>query len=367
MALSILTWRGEQDGSQEFDAEIGSNRFYAWGVGSGVAEHDGVRLLASRTRTSPLLGPVEAGSRGRVLLRVPSDQFTADDHHLQLLSFRDQDLRGPAVSDIVGVPSRWTRPDRSRLQDGEEDPMATLTLPADRWMRPYAASLPPAHALSTPPPSAAVGPRLSHAQFLDALAGFISQALPFVKQALPVVEQALPVVQQIGQVLAGGPQAGSTGGAVAGAPKADLGQLLSQLLGQVQKALQPGAAAGAPTVQAPVPAPAQAPVVPPAGQAAGSSLATSASTHYSYASIAPLLAALPALAPLLQSVLTPQTVQSLISAADPNKLLSTTIAGVMDAAKIGQQATDALHAHLRALNPGLGDDVLVPLLLAMSM
>ena len=30
-------WRGEQDGCQEFDAEIGSNRFYAWGVGSGVA------------------------------------------------------------------------------------------------------------------------------------------------------------------------------------------------------------------------------------------------------------------------------------------------------------------------------------------
>src|SRR4029079_15690688 len=85
-----------------------------------------------------------------------------------------------------------------------------------------------------------------------------------------------------------------------------------------------------------------------------------------YASIAPLLAALPLLQPLLQSVLTPQTVQSLISAADPNKMLQTAIAGRMDAARIGQQATDQLHAHLRALNPGLGDDVLIPLLASMS-
>ena len=31
--------------------------------------------------------------------------------------------------------------------------------------------------------------RLSHAQFLDALAGMISQVLPIVSRALPVVEQ----------------------------------------------------------------------------------------------------------------------------------------------------------------------------------
>jgi hypothetical protein len=88
--------------------------------------------------------------------------------------------------------------------------------------------------------------------------------------------------------------------------------------------------------------------------------------RYSYASIAPLLAALPALAPVLQSVLTPQTVQSLISAADPTKLLQATFAGLMDAARIGQQATDKLHEHLRLLNPGLGDDILIPLLASMS-
>ena len=36
MALSIVRWHGEQNGQQEFDADIGSNRFFAWGIGSGA-------------------------------------------------------------------------------------------------------------------------------------------------------------------------------------------------------------------------------------------------------------------------------------------------------------------------------------------
>lgn len=358
MALSIVTWRGERGGHQEFEAEIGSNRFYAWGVGSGVRKHDGVRILASRAQTSPLTGPVQPGSHGRVLLRVPSDSFTAEDHHLQLLSFRDEDLRGPAVSDIVEVPWRWTRPgDRQAgrgTDRGEENSMSTL-------------SLPPGHVPA--------GSRMSHAQFLDALAGVISQVLPFVRRALPVVEKALPVVQQIGKLVSGAtppapPTAGTgapAGGATGTAARSpDLGQLLTQLLTQVQQAATPVAAppaSPATTAQAPADPADPAADAAPAGT---ESLSMSAGHRYSYAAFAPLLAALPALAPVLQSVLSPQTVQSLISAGDPNRLLQTTIAGLMDAARIGQQATDALHAHLRQLNPGIGDDVLVPLLAAMS-
>lgn len=336
MALSIARWRGERDGHQEFDVDIGSNRYYAWGVGSGTRTHDGVRLLASRSSTSPLLGPLQPSGRGRAVLRVPSDAFTADQHHLQLLSFRDEELRGPAASDIVEVPWRWTpRADRT------EDPMSAATL-------------------SVPEPTTvAPVPRLSEAQFLGALAGVVSQVLPIVQQALPIVGQVAPV---IGRLLAGGtPPAAAPGGAAPGGsaggpagtpgtPTPDIAQLLSQLLAQLQQA---GAAAPVPGT-APGAAPGTAPVRAQSG------------ARYSRASVAPLLAALPALAPLLQSVLTPQTVQSLIQAADPNRLLQTGIAGLLDAARIGQQATDNLHEHLRQLNPGLGDDALIPLLAAMS-
>lgn len=355
MALSIARWRGEHDGHQEFDVDIGSNRYYAWGVGSGTRTHDGVRLLAARSTTSPLLGPLQPSGRGRAVLRVPSDTFTADQHHLQLLSFRDEELRGPAASDIVEVPWGWTpRADRT------EDPMSAATLSVSE------------STTGTPMP------RLSEAQFLGALAGVVSQVLPIVQQALPIVGQVAPV---IGRLLAGGAPAapaaptgagpgGSAGAPASSSPAPDLAQLLSQLLTQLQQAGAPATAA-APTAAAPTGGTSGAASVP---YLRGSYSRGSSSTgparalpeRYSRASVAPLLAALPALAPLLQSVLTPQTVQSLIQAADPNRLLQTGIAGLLDAARIGQQATDNLHEHLRQLNPGLGDEALIPLLAAMS-
>lgn len=359
MALSTVSWRGESDGVHEFDVDIGSSPFYAWGVGSGVQRRDGVPMLAGRSTTSPLLGPLPAGRRGRLLLRVPDEAFTDDHHHLQLLSFRDEELRGPAASDVVEVPWRWSRADR-------EEPAMSLgtspgTSPAARWpdlpaprSRPGSAAL-----LAVPPEPLCPGrlpgsPRLSEAQFLGALGGLISQVLPIVQRALPIVQEALPVVGEIGRALAP-PAPGAPGAPDAGGQPPDLGALLGRLLGQVQRLIAPAAPAAA------------TPAQPATGSAAvQASLVQAASTRYSEAQVAPLLAALPALAPLLQSVLSPQTVQSLVSAADPNRLLQTTFAGLMDAARIGQQATDALHAHLRALNPGTGDDLLIPLLASMS-
>lgn len=329
MALAIIRWRGDDGAHQEFDVEIGSNRFYAWGVGSGGRDHDGVRLLADRTHTSPLVGPLEPQARGRAVLRVPSDAFTDEHHHLQLLSFRDEELRGPASSDIVDVPWRWSRNDRSK--EASVTALAFTAPPVGR--RPQV----------TPP----VTP-MSHAQFLGALGGVISQILPIVSQALPVIQQAAPI---IGRLLS--PPAGSPAGAAAGTPGAaaggDLVQLLTQLLAQVQRAAPAAQTGAAPPAPAPT-APSQAASLP----------------QYSHAAMAPLLAALPALMPLLQQVLTPQTVQTLIQTADPNRLLQTVTAGVMDAARIGQEATNKLHEHLRALNPGLGDDVLIPMIAAMS-
>ncbi len=297
MALAIARWRGEEaDGHHRFDVDIGANRYYAWAIGSGSHLRDGVPMLTSRSQTSPLLGPLEPGARGRAVLRIPSDAFTAEDHHLQLLSFRDEQLRGPAASDVVEVPWRWAPP--ARRPDGGAGGYASSLRQAPR----------------TPPV-----PQLSHAQFLDALTGLVSRILPAVEGALPVVQKVLPVV---GQLL--GPTAPPASGAAAGgtapagrptpAGQPDLAQLLTALLAQLQEATAPRA--------------------PVAGRQ--SSLAMSSGHRYSYASWVQLLAALPALSGLLEKVLTPETVKTVVEAADPTKLLTTVINGATEA------ATDAL-------------------------
>jgi hypothetical protein len=328
MALAIARWRGEEaDGHHRFDVDVGANRFYAWAIGSGIHRRDGVPMLTSRSYTSPLLGPLEPGTRGRAVLRVPSDAFTSDDHHLQLLSFRDEELRGPAASDVVEVPWRWAAP--ARRQADPTGAASSFSAPG-RDRRPV--------------------PQLSHAQFLDVLSGLVSRILPAVQGALPTIQQLLPMVGKLfapaGAPAAGAPAAAPAAAAPAGQP--DLAQLLSALLAQIQKAIGPQPPAATPS---------------PGKQA---SLALSSPHRYSYASWAQLLAALPALSGLLEKVLTPETVQTLVQAGDPTKMVTTLINGATEAAKIGQESYDKLHEHLRALNPGLGDDVLIPLLMAVT-
>jgi hypothetical protein len=343
MALALLRWAGEDDdGSQRFDVDIGSNSFYAWAVGAGATTRDGVPMVSTRTRTSDLIGPLQPGRRGKTVLRVPGDSFDADHHHLQVLSFRDEELRGPAASDVVEVPWRWTPPSRRYGADA------------------VAASM----SLGAPATPIAFEQRLSHAQFLDALLGIVSKALPVVKKILPTVEQLVPAIGGLlkgGGAATGGGAAGGGGGTATAPAKPDLGTLLAQLLQQITQATGATPPAATPPVVNP-PA-----VTPPAAKQQSRSFAQSAPHRYSYASWAQLLAALPALSGVLEKVLTPETMQALIGAGDPNKLMKTVFDGLTSAAKLGQEATDKLHEHLRALNPGLGDNLLIPLLASMSM
>jgi len=77
-----------------------------------------------------------------------------------------------------------------------------------------------------------------------------------------------------------------------------------------------------------------------------------------------LLAALPALMPILKQVLSPQNIQTLVDA--PQKMTGQVINGVLDMAKLGMQAQEAERAHLRQLNPGVDDPQLQQLLMSMS-
>lgn len=83
--------------------------------------------------------------------------------------------------------------------------------------------------------------------------------------------------------------------------------------------------------------------------------------------IAPaLLAALPALMPLLQQVLSPQTIQGVLQVADPNRLIGTVTQGITQLGQLGAQIQQQELQHLERINPGVDDPALMNLLSSMS-
>jgi hypothetical protein len=84
------------------------------------------------------------------------------------------------------------------------------------------------------------------------------------------------------------------------------------------------------------------------------------------AALAPmLLQAAPALAPLLEKVLNPDTLKAVLDA--PNRHLGTIINGIKDVANLAIQSHQQDLAHLRAIHPDLDDPALDALLASMSL
>jgi hypothetical protein len=88
--------------------------------------------------------------------------------------------------------------------------------------------------------------------------------------------------------------------------------------------------------------------------------------RYAEAQVAPaLLAALPALMPLLQQVLNPQTIQAVLEA--PARHTGVVIDGLKDMARLGIESHEQDLRHLRELNPGVDDPALDALLASLSL
>ncbi|WP_131105902.1 hypothetical protein [Ornithinimicrobium sufpigmenti] len=275
------------------------------------------------------------------MIEIPHDAFSRPGTAVQILSYRTEALEGPAVSAVVRPahdPTGWRhRPHTVRA------PRVDLAGSVD---------------VSAPP----VDRGVSTAMFLDSVVTAIAQLLPALSQLLPGVARlgGTFVPQAAGAAAPTGPSAGRPAGppapaapaTSAGGAVSDLGALLArpetaqllQLLAEQVRNLT-----GARTL------------------VTGQSYPGGPTYAEAKALPAALLAALPALMPLLQNVLSPQTIQSVLQTADPNRLLATITAGLGDLAKIGLQADQAQMEHLERLNPGLGDDLAERLLTSMTL
>jgi hypothetical protein len=362
MALALLT--AESGSTERFRAELGTNRFYQYVVGSRRQRRaDGVEVVAAPEHTSSLYGPVPPERLGTANFTVDPSLFSRERRFLQLWSFRSPDRAGPAVSDIVTVAAPLAAADV-----GHDTELPSISFSRSGTM-------------TTQDPATATAPLryreapLSNAMFLDALGGVLNGILP-----------------HLGGLL-GGISGGITaaGGGAGAAPLAEVGRVIAnpdvlrqlmQLLTQVNAARSPTPAA-TPAAPAAVPAAAPAAVPAPAGGAAAAQALSRrravpapalsrraveplprCQPAYSEAMVAPaLLAALPALMPLLQQVLNPQTVQAVLNA--PNQHMGTVINGVLDMARIGAEDHQRLREHLERLNPGVDDPALDRLMMSM--
>ncbi|MGK7916085.1 MAG: hypothetical protein AB4038_11180 [Prochloraceae cyanobacterium] len=106
MALAIVRFKDRQGNNTRFHIDIGTtNRFYAYAIGDKrTLTRNGLTFLENDQFISPVLGPLPPQTLGRTLLEIPSDRFDSNYRYLQLFSFRDRDLIGPALSEIIAVP-----------------------------------------------------------------------------------------------------------------------------------------------------------------------------------------------------------------------------------------------------------------------
>ncbi|NEP86277.1 MAG: hypothetical protein F6K18_05260 [Okeania sp. SIO2C2] len=105
MALAILRFQDNDGAKSQFQVDIGTNRFYTYAIGKEELQRsEGFKVLSNPKFTSPLIGPLSESSLGRTILEVPNQQFNRQNRYIQIISFRNQQQEGPAISEIVKIP-----------------------------------------------------------------------------------------------------------------------------------------------------------------------------------------------------------------------------------------------------------------------
>ncbi len=329
-------------GTAAFTLELGSNRFYQFAVGDNTVDRSvGFPRLGAPSFTSPVLGPLPESAMGRATLEIPSDCFDGEHRSVQVTSFRTRNRDGPALSDIVRVGSVA----RAR------DDLPPISFSLSERMDPYAPytaedgySVEASWRAPVRMPYRDV-PAMSGAMFLGSLipvlTGLASKILPKIGGLLGGAAGGTgaggALNTLLGSLLGGaapapGGAGGAGGGTATAAPapliKPETAQLLMQLLAQLQ-----GKATAAPAT-------------------ATATALSVGGTEYSRASIAPaLLAALPALLPLLEKVLSPETIKTVLEHADPTKIIGAVTDSMKELGKLGLEHDKQENEHLRALNP----------------
>jgi hypothetical protein len=351
MALAILRFLESDDRRSRFQVDLGTNRFYTYAIAEGnvVVEH-GIKRLQDPVFTSPLIGALPESSQGRTILEVPHQQFDRRHRAIQITSYRTENRQSPAISNIVQV-----------LVPTESFKSSSLSLGLDVMEKQSVDLIPFSYREAEP---------ISSAMFLSSLTAMIPKILPTLKttatQAVNVAKKAMPAIA--GALPTALPLLGTLVGAVSGAapaqqqplygadgqPVADPGGQPGLIARLMQAATNPDTAQQIAALLQQIK---QVPPVAPTPAIAQSydrdSTALSMPPQYVHEMAIPaaLVTMLPALMPLLQQVLTPETIKTVMDNLPSNKMLGAVTEGLKQAGGMIQESEKRTIDHLEKIMP----------------
>jgi hypothetical protein len=104
MALAILKYIGKSGGHHEFEADIGTSTYYQYKTGKVKRKEKGLELVDEVLHQSAVIkAPVleHNGFNTRFRFRIPEDMITRDNRFIQLSSYKAPSQLSPSVSEVV--------------------------------------------------------------------------------------------------------------------------------------------------------------------------------------------------------------------------------------------------------------------------
>jgi hypothetical protein len=400
MALAVLRFEEADGDVVSFHVDIGQNRYYQYQIGDDEArDGGGFAVLANPRHQSEIFGPLRPSALGRTSLEIPMSLFGRDLRFVQLTSYREPPDIGAAISEIVETPFAVLSPGLPRDEEPRRDkeyepaprrrlqrtykewgaqtmqrqmqrpPRTPINVQGDNGANGYGAAF--AHTESRYAGAPYAAPfayreaRYSDAMFLPAIGSLLSSALPIVTKVISGLGGAGGIGNILGSLFGGGGGGignilgglfGGGGAAPANPSGANPQSVTPDLARQIVELIQSLAA------------PQQTATASAGQKAAGKSLSRSLSgSGYSQQMVAPaVLAALPALAPLLEKALNPQTINAVMDHVGPKATMGAITDAVKDIGGLNIQAYQNILDHIQSNMPSSDTTPLLNHLLAVT-
>lgn len=338
MALAYLKYEGSFGDGHQFSYDLGENQYFTLGVGNETrkSRRSGLRFIDDVYYTTPIQS-VNEQKFGRGKISLPNERLREKQAYVQLISYADRNKTGATFSDLVSLRKMSAFNENNNdfqmpeLGFSNQQTMNTINIdrrPLSKKEEQYSDSMFIQGLLAAiPSVISTIGPAL---QGIVSGAGGASGIASAISGLMSGAGGASGIANMIGGMLRG------TNGATSGSSntqastsngRAAIDLTSPEFLNLIKTLLEK---------------------LPNAGT-------SRAQSQYSEAKVAP---ALLALIPMLQKVLSPEVMKSVIDS--PNKMLNTIIDGT---AKLDKQEME----HLEKLNPGVDDASVERILAGMSL